>query len=56
VVAGAARGLGAATAQRLGVDGSAVAVVDVEEAARRATTDAITKARPGAARRRTPAT
>jgi 3-oxoacyl-[acyl-carrier protein] reductase len=33
IVTGAARGIGAATATRLGVDGAAVAVVDLDEAA-----------------------
>lgn len=41
VVTGAARGLGAATALRLAADGMAVAVLDLEEGATRATVDAI---------------
>jgi 3-oxoacyl-[acyl-carrier protein] reductase len=41
IVTGAARGIGAATAQRLAADGLAVAVVDLEEAAAKGTVDAI---------------
>jgi 3-oxoacyl-[acyl-carrier protein] reductase len=41
VVTGAARGIGAATARRLGADGMAVAVVDLDEAAAKSTVDAI---------------
>ena len=41
IVTGAARGIGAATAQRLAADGLAVAVVDLEEAAAKVTVDAI---------------
>ncbi len=41
VVTGAARGIGAATAQRLALDGFAVAVLDLEESAAGATVDAI---------------
>ena len=41
---GAARGIGAATAQRLAADGYAVAVLDLDEAACAATVDAITGA------------
>ncbi|MDT7741374.1 MAG: 3-oxoacyl-[acyl-carrier protein] reductase, partial [Actinomycetota bacterium] len=37
VVTGAARGLGAATALRLAADGMAVAVIDLEESAAKAT-------------------
>lgn len=44
VVTGAARGLGAATAQRLAADGLAVAVIDLEESAAKGTADAITQA------------
>lgn len=42
VVTGAARGIGAATAQRLASDGCAVAVLDLDEAACAATVEAIT--------------
>ncbi|HXV92212.1 MAG TPA: 3-oxoacyl-ACP reductase FabG [Pseudonocardia sp.] len=41
IVTGAARGIGAATAQRLARDGLAVAVLDLEESAAKATVDAI---------------
>jgi 3-oxoacyl-[acyl-carrier protein] reductase len=41
IVTGAARGIGAATALRLAADGLAVAVVDLEETAAKATVDAI---------------
>ncbi|GAA5116834.1 3-oxoacyl-ACP reductase FabG [Pseudonocardia adelaidensis] len=41
IVTGAARGIGAATAQRLAADGLAVAVIDLEEAAAKGTVDAI---------------
>jgi 3-oxoacyl-[acyl-carrier protein] reductase len=41
-VTGAARGIGAATAQRLAGDGAAVAVVDLDEAACAGTVEAIT--------------
>lgn len=41
IVTGAARGIGAATAQRLAADGLAVAVLDLEEASTKATVDAI---------------
>ncbi len=44
IVTGAARGIGAATAQRLAADGMAVAVLDLEESASKATSDAITAA------------
>jgi 3-oxoacyl-[acyl-carrier protein] reductase len=42
IVTGAARGIGAATAQRLARDGHAVAVLDLDEAACAATVEAIT--------------
>jgi 3-oxoacyl-[acyl-carrier protein] reductase len=42
IVTGAARGIGAATARRLAVDGLAVAVLDLDEGACGATVDAIT--------------
>ena len=49
IVTGAARGIGAATAQRLAADGLAVAVLDLDEAACKDTVEAITAARrPGA--------
>jgi 3-oxoacyl-[acyl-carrier protein] reductase len=41
IVTGAARGIGAATALRLAADGLAVAVIDLEESATKATVDAI---------------
>jgi 3-oxoacyl-[acyl-carrier protein] reductase len=41
IVTGAARGIGAATAQRLAQDGFAVAVVDIDESATAATVQAI---------------
>jgi 3-oxoacyl-[acyl-carrier protein] reductase len=41
IVTGAARGIGAATAQRLARDGLAVAVIDLEESAAKATVRAI---------------
>jgi 3-oxoacyl-[acyl-carrier protein] reductase len=41
IVTGAARGIGAATAQRLAADGLAVAVLDLEEATARSTVDSI---------------
>jgi 3-oxoacyl-[acyl-carrier protein] reductase len=41
IVTGAARGIGAATAQRLAADGLAVAVIDLEEAAAKGTVEAI---------------
>ena len=44
IVTGAARGIGAATAQRLARDGHAVAVLDLDEAACAATVEAITGA------------
>ncbi len=44
IVTGAARGIGAATAQRLAADGNAVAVLDLDAAACAATVDAITAA------------
>ncbi len=44
IVTGAARGIGAATAQRLAADGLAVAVIDLEEAAAKGTVDAIVAA------------
>src|SRR3954453_378763 len=44
IVTGAARGIGAAVAQRLAQDGNAVAVVDLDEGACDATVKAITEA------------
>jgi 3-oxoacyl-[acyl-carrier protein] reductase len=44
VVTGAARGIGAATAQRLAADGAAVAVLDLDPAAAEPTVSAITQA------------
>jgi 3-oxoacyl-[acyl-carrier protein] reductase len=44
IVTGAARGIGAATAERLARDGMAVAVVDLEESACKATVDKIAAA------------
>ncbi|MCE3554311.1 3-oxoacyl-ACP reductase FabG [Pseudonocardia sp. RS11V-5] len=44
IVTGAARGIGAATAQRLAEDGFKVAVIDLEEAAAKTTVDAIVSA------------
>ncbi|MEV4626142.1 3-oxoacyl-ACP reductase FabG [Micromonospora sp. NPDC049523] len=44
VVTGAARGIGAATAQRLAADGLAVAVVDLDESAAGATVESIVAA------------
>src|SRR5947209_6650082 len=41
IVTGAARGIGAATAQRLAADGLAVAVLDLEEASAKTAVDAI---------------
>jgi 3-oxoacyl-[acyl-carrier protein] reductase len=44
IVTGAARGIGAATAQRLAKDGHAVAVLDLDEAACASTVEAVTAA------------
>jgi len=44
IVTGAARGIGAATAQRLAADGLAVAVLDLDETATKSTVEAITAA------------
>ncbi|GAB2576528.1 SDR family oxidoreductase [Kribbella endophytica] len=44
IVTGAARGIGAAVAQRLAADGNAVAVLDLDEAACAGTVEAITAA------------
>lgn len=44
VVTGAARGIGAATAQRLAADGAAVAVLDLDPASAEPTVEAIAKA------------
>ncbi|MFC5951633.1 3-oxoacyl-ACP reductase FabG [Pseudonocardia lutea] len=44
IVTGAARGIGAATAQRLAQDGFKVAVIDLEESAAKTTVDAIVSA------------
>lgn len=44
IVTGAARGIGAATAQRLAAEGHAVAVLDLTEASAQPTVDAITEA------------
>jgi 3-oxoacyl-[acyl-carrier protein] reductase len=41
IVTGAARGIGAATAKRLAADGFAVAVIDLDESATKATVEAI---------------
>ncbi len=44
IVTGAARGIGAATAQRLAQDGFAVAVLDLDEGSAKATVEAIESA------------
>ncbi|AHH95598.1 3-oxoacyl-ACP reductase FabG [Kutzneria viridogrisea] len=44
IVTGAARGIGAATAKRLAADGLAVAVLDLDESATKATVEAIEQA------------
>ena len=44
IVTGAARGIGAATAERLAADGLAVAVLDLDEAATKSTVEAIQQA------------
>jgi 3-oxoacyl-[acyl-carrier protein] reductase len=41
IVTGAARGIGAATAQRLAADGMAVAVIDLEESSAKGTVEAV---------------
>ena len=44
IVTGAARGIGAATAQRLAQDGFAVAVLDLDEGSAKGTVEAIESA------------